>query len=96
MVFKIAKVGIKLPYVIVYRNVYFFKFIDGSDEGSSCCKFSHFFHLTIFSCFFLKASSKCSSLSCLHQCRPTPLGGVCYCPAGRMLDPANNRSCIGT
>ena len=40
------------------------------------------------------SSNKCSILSCLHACRPTPTGGICYCPAGQMINPANNRTCI--
>ena len=33
-------------------------------------------------------------LSCLYSCRPTPTGGVCICPSGQMINPADNRTCI--
>lgn len=41
------------------------------------------------------SANKCPVLACMHACRPTPFGGVCYCPSGQMINPANNRSCIG-
>ncbi|CAF0941452.1 unnamed protein product, partial [Brachionus calyciflorus] len=40
------------------------------------------------------SSSRCTSLSCTYACRPTPRGGICYCPQGQMINPANNRTCI--
>lgn len=41
------------------------------------------------------SSSRCATLSCTHACRPTPNGGICYCPSGQMINPTNNRTCIG-
>jgi hypothetical protein len=68
-------------------------------RGAVCIAFNR--HLNdlpiILEPFFYRivANSRCSMLSCLHRCRPTPSGGACYCPEGRMLDPANRRACIG-
>ncbi|CAF0957368.1 unnamed protein product [Adineta ricciae] len=40
-------------------------------------------------------SRLCNLYSCDHDCRATPDGrGVCYCPLGFQINPANNRSCI--
>jgi low density lipoprotein-related protein 2 len=41
------------------------------------------------------SSSRCLSLNCQYACHSTPKGGICYCPMGQMINPANNRSCIG-
>jgi hypothetical protein len=41
------------------------------------------------------SSSRCLSLNCQYACRSTPKGGICYCPMGQMINPANNRTCIG-
>ncbi|RWS22675.1 low-density lipoprotein receptor-related protein 2-like protein, partial [Leptotrombidium deliense] len=40
------------------------------------------------------SSKQCSSLNCEHGCRASLDGGVCVCPKGMTVNPADKRSCV--
>ena len=56
--------------------------------------FKNIFNINTLAYANLSATSRCTSLSCEHDCKSSLEGGVCTCPKGRKLS-QDGRSCEG-